>query len=109
MRRCRHGGPCVETLTKKEVEELTNRHVWRVARGEVSAKIGAEDMLLESIAKVFAKSIAAEYKIYLMAVPEYRKYHRRLPGSEKTKRLRLKRYKRVLDWFCKNHDFGYTQ
>lgn len=38
--------------------------------------------------------------IYRMAEREYRRHHRRLPGSERTARLRKKRRKRVLDWFA---------
>lgn len=37
--------------------------------------------------------------IYKIAESEYLQEHTRLPGSMKTKRLRLKRRTKVLDWF----------
>lgn len=37
--------------------------------------------------------------LYDTAVPAYLKEHRRLPGSERTKRLRKKRRDRVLEWW----------
>lgn len=36
------------------------------------------------------------------AVMSYTLYHRRLPGSDRTSRLRKKRYTKVMDWFEAN-------
>ena len=39
--------------------------------------------------------------VFTSACEEYRKHHRRLPGSSRTKRLKKKRRKKVLSWYWK--------
>lgn len=57
------------------------------------------DLFARSMVKLKEAFDAFGKQYYKMAEREYRKCHKRLPGNDRTARLRKKQHKAILQWF----------
>ena len=58
-----------------------------------------EEIVLPAFRAFYKIGLLDEDIIFTSACEEYRKHHKRLPGSNRTKRLKKKRRKKVLSWY----------